>query len=148
MKTIRTTSPVIIFLMSATTLVMMCLIFPNVEQHVYSSSPSYKETRSKMSLQKKKQILLWNNLPGRMSDTLGTGRDGFFRHGCEFTNCYVTNDRNKAPIHTYDAVVFNMNVLHHFGPVPWTVPNFTRNENQRFVFFSQEPPMYVYISAL
>jgi len=95
-----------------------------------------------ISRQKKHQILLWNRLPGRMDDILGTDSEGFFRQGCEFTNCYVTSsDRNKRPIHTYDAVVFNMNVLYQSGTAPWTVQNFTRNGNQRYVFFSQEPPM-------
>ena len=96
--------------------------------------------------QNKKQILLWNRLPGRMNEILGTGSDGFFRLGCEYTNCFVTQDvdETERPIHTFDAVVFNMNVLHHMGPWPWTIQNFTRNhEKQRFVFFSQEPPMYV-----
>lgn len=100
-----------------------------------------------ISPQKKHQILLWNRLPGRMDDILGTGSEGFFRHGCEFTNCYVTSsDRNKRPIHTYDAVVFNMNVLHQSSTAPWAVQNITRNGNQRFVFFSQEPPMYCSIT--
>ena len=57
----------------------------------------------------------------------------------------MTGDRNKRPISTYDAVVFNMNVLHSSGIAPWAVPNFTRSENQRFVFFSLEPPMYITI---
>jgi hypothetical protein len=90
-----------------------------------------------------KTILLWNLLPGKMSSVLGTGRDGLIRMGCEITDCYVTNDgsgRGK-PIHSYDAVVFNINVLHYSAQLPWLVPNYSRNKSQIFVFLSQEPPM-------
>ena len=117
--------------------------------YLFSSKPEQNSSPIRNPLkiirQKKQQILIWDALPGRMSDILGGGSDGFFRLGCEFTNCYVTGDRNKRPISTYDAVVFNMNVLHSSGIAPWTVTNFTRSENQRFVFFSLEPPMYITI---
>ena len=127
----------------ATFLLVIYMLSSNKDLH--DSPPARtKNVFRGVIVRSKKQILLWNRLPGRMNEILGTGSDGFFRHGCEYTNCYVTQDEEEErPIHTFDAVVFNMNVLHHVGPWPWTVSNFTRSENQRFVFFSQEPPMYV-----
>jgi len=93
----------------------------------------------------KKNILLWNALPGKMSSILGTGREGFIRMGCEYTNCYVSSDRSAGgsqPIHSYDAVVFNMNILYNSDTkFPWLTPNYSRNRNQMFVFFSEEPAM-------
>ena len=93
----------------------------------------------------KKNILLWNALPGKMSSILGTGRDGFIRMGCQYTNCYASSDRSASssqPIHSYDAVVFNMNVLCNSDQkFPWLTPNYSRNGNQTFIFFSEEPAM-------
>ena len=42
---------------------------------------------------------------------------------------------------SYDAVVFNMNVLHYSGKLPWNEADYWRNPKQRFVFMSMEPPM-------
>ena len=93
----------------------------------------------------KKNILLRNALPGKMSSILGTGRGGFIRMGCQYTNCYVSSDRSASssqPIHSYDAVVFNMNVLFNsHTKFPWLTPNYSRNGNQTFVFFSEAPAM-------
>ena len=90
-----------------------------------------------------KHILLWNSLPGKMSSLLTLSDNNFFLHnGCELTDCHITSDRsNSKPIHSYDAVVYNMNVLHYSRELPWLVKNYSRSQNQRFVFFSQEPPM-------
>ena len=91
-----------------------------------------------------KYILLWNYLPHRMTYLLGTGRDPFIRHGCDVTDCII-NDRqhnnNNRSMNSYDAVVFNMNHLHHTGELPWRANDYSRNwERQRFVFLSAEPP--------
>lgn len=132
------------FLFFVTILLLIYALSSNIkEQHddLPDDASPKNLLREIIIARSKKQILLWNRLPGRMNEILGTGSDGFFRHGCEYTNCFVTQDIEERPIETFDAVVFNMNVLHHFGPWPWTVQNFTRSESQRFVFFSQEPPM-------
>ena len=95
-----------------------------------------------------KTILLWNRLPGVMNSFLGTGRDGFLRYGCEVTDCHVEDgqqqQQNNRSMDSYDAVVFNMNVVHYSGVLPWTTSSYSRSPKQRFVFFSQEPPMYTW----
>ena len=68
-----------------------------------------------------KYILLYNILPGLMTPLLRNGREAFLRHRCDVTECYVVNDlrRFNRSMDSYDAVVFNMNVLHYSGKVPW-----------------------------
>ena len=92
-----------------------------------------------------KYILLYNILPGLMTPLLGNGQEGF-THGCDVTECYIVNDLKQynRPMDSYDAVIFNMNVLHNSGKLPWKEVNYSRKSNQRFVFFSQEPPMYTW----
>ena len=93
-----------------------------------------------------KYILLYNILPGLMTPLLRNGREAFLRHRCDVTECYVVNDlrRFNRSMDSYDAVVFNMNVLHYSGKVPLEEGDYSRNSKQRFVFFSQEPPMYTW----
>ena len=90
----------------------------------------------------KKDILLWNILPGKMTSILKN--NSFADLGCEFTACSVVSDRRTRAVSSYDAVVFNMNVLHYAGELPWLTQNYSRSKNQRFIFFSQEPPMYIF----
>jgi len=97
-----------------------------------------------------KTILLWNRLPGVMNSFLGTGSDGFLRrYGCEVTDCHVEDGQNKQQqrnrsMDSYDAVVFNMNILIYSDKLPWTADSYSRSPKQRFVFLSQEPPVHTW----
>ena len=75
-----------------------------------------------------KYILLWNEMPDKMTPFLGTGREGLLRHGCDVSECYIVNHEQRhlsnKSMDSYDAVVFNMNKLHYFGPIPWTAKEY------------------------
>ena len=115
--------------------------------HHHHSSVQMNASSSNNSLRtprQKKHILLWAILPGKMTSSIlggSPGRESFFRLGCEFTDCYVTEDRNSRSMDSFDAVIFNMNVLINGGELPWLSRYYNRSNNQRFIFFSQEPPM-------
>ena len=97
-----------------------------------------------------KYILLYNDLPGGITNSLlGIGREGFIRYGCDVTECYLVNSRQKSHrfMDSYDAVVFNMNALHYSRKLPWNEADYSRNSNQRFVFMSMEPPMFTWGST-
>jgi len=38
-----------------------------------------------------------------------------------------------------------MNMLHYDGEIPWAEKDYSRNSYQRFIFFSQETPIYTWI---
>ena len=96
-----------------------------------------------------KNILLYNELPGKMGSFLGTGKRFFKRNHCQFSDCklfvnaYLTR---KQPIDWYDAIVFNINEI---DPVVKSILKWPINEqgetakrrrSQRFVSFRSEAP--------
>ena len=84
-------------------------------------------------------------MAGIMSDIIGVGNSGF--SNCDVYKCYIEHDRLKQPMNYYDAVVFNMNLLHYSGKFPWEDNYFSRLTQQIFVFMSLEPPMYTWGSS-
>jgi alpha-1,3-fucosyltransferase len=90
-----------------------------------------------------KTILVWN-APQRPEVLIfGTGHDAFVLHKCRFSDCELVNSPYQypeRPVDSYDAIVFNIN--DQFG-VGSKRPYFDKNKrpaNQRYVFFTQEPP--------
>ena len=109
--------------------------------------PHFDHTEISTKIKPIKYILLYNDLPGGITNSLlGIGRESFIRYGCDVTECYLVNNRQKSQrsMSSYDAVVFNMNVLHYSGKLPWNEADYSRNLNQRFVFASMEPPMFTW----
>ena len=104
----------------------------------------HQQTEKQKDSKPIKSILLYNDLPGGITNSLlGTGRDVFVRYRCDVTDCFLVNDRQKSKrsMSSYDAVVFNMNALHYSGKLPWNEADYWRNPKQRFVFMSMESPM-------
>lgn len=120
-----------------------------------------------------KTILLWNGLPGNMGQLLGSGRSPFIRLGCQVNQCFIEDKSKmskrsirKLSLQHYDAVLFNMNIIksryafkiliiHHF--IHYCLNYFSKKLHRqmrrlkrhlypdvRFVFLSQEPPMYTW----
>ena len=84
-----------------------------------------------------KNILIWNN-PERLETAIfGLGHEPFIEHQCEVSECAVYDKKSSnRPFEEYDAIIVHMLFLelHH-------LPNFERtNKQQRFIFFTQEPP--------
>ena len=110
-------------------LLVSSLIIYLIDSNAINESHHVTFTKSRNSInninQRKKHILLWNSLPGKMSSLLTLCGNNFFLHnGCEFTEYHVTSDRTSKPIHFYDAVVFNMNVLHYSKELHRLVKNY------------------------
>ena len=122
--------------------------FMDDDNNVTTSRPPHLDhTEILTKIKPIKYILLYNDLPGGITNSLlGIGRESFIRYGCDVTECYLVNNRQKSQrsMSSYDAVVFNMNVLHYSGKLPWNEADYSRNLNQRFVFASMEPPMFTW----
>lgn len=86
-----------------------------------------------------KTILIWNPFSRFELKVLGKGQEPFTQHGCPINACSITTNRSLAPMHTFDAIIFNM--------PPLAIASFPRDEHrrpdQRYIFFSQEPPSYI-----
>ena len=88
---------------------------------------------------KTKTILIWNGKDKFELNVFGAGRDAFVSHSCPVNDCYITRNKSYAPLEDFDAVIFNMPTLSR-SRFPWQGP---RRSEQRYVFFSQEAPVYV-----
>lgn len=89
-----------------------------------------------------KSILLWN-APHRPETLLfGAGRDVFRLHQCEVSDCELVLSHDQQPfrhqnVSSYDAIVFNFIDDFWVSRLP---KQQERNPNQRYVFFTKEPP--------
>lgn len=85
-----------------------------------------------------KTILIWNAHSRFELEVFGEGRLEFADH-CPINDCYITQNRSFKAIQDFDAILFNMPPLSiHKFPL-----NEPREPGQRYVFFSQEPPVYI-----
>jgi alpha-1,3-fucosyltransferase len=85
---------------------------------------------------KYKSILIWNSPERIETAAFGFGHEPFVRSGCEISDCVLFgNGFNLPPLIKYDAILMHMSVL-------WLteLPNFPRQQHQRFVFLTQESP--------
>ena len=94
-----------------------------------------------------KKILIWNN-PERLETAIfGLGHEPFIKHQCEISECAVYDKKiSNRPFAEYDAIIVHMLFLELHN-----LPNFERiNKQQRFIFFTQEPPpmMPIQISSI
>ena len=88
-----------------------------------------------------KNILLWNGYERVEISSFGTGHEPFVDN-CSVSDCFMTSDRSSVDFGDFDAVVFNVPVLGPTGtPDRLPAPHW-RKPQQRFVFFSQESPVY------
>jgi alpha-1,3-fucosyltransferase len=86
-----------------------------------------------------KKILIWNPYSRFELEVFGEGADTFNSHRCPINNCFITKNRSWAPLHEFDGIIFNMPPLSLYK---FPVDEHRRPE-QRYIFFSQEPPSYI-----
>ena len=99
-----------------------------------STSSFSKETVSRST----KTILIWNAHDRFELKVFGEGRIGP-QHNCPIDDCFITENRSWTSVENFDAILFNMPPLSiHKFPL-----NEPRRPEQRYVFFSQEPPVYI-----
>lgn len=87
-----------------------------------------------------KTILIWNPYSRFELEVFGEGHDTFItNHHCPINDCFITKNRSWAPLNVFDAIIFNMPPLSLYKfPV-----DKHRRSDQRYIFFSQEPPTYI-----
>lgn len=83
-----------------------------------------------------KNILLWN---GYERIEMNVFLRGFHTNSCPYINCRVTTDRHSNWLGKFDAIIFNMAVIHQTDKLP---PTNTRESHQKYIFFTQESPFY------
>lgn len=84
-----------------------------------------------------KTILIWNAYSRFELEVFGEGHDTF--EHCPIRDCFITKNRSWTPLRDFDAVIFNMPPLSLYKfPV-----DAHRRPDQRYIFFSQEPPTYI-----
>ena len=99
----------------------------------------YSELNNNSNSSITKTILIWNAHSRFELDVFGQGRQPFVDNGCRVSDCFITKNRSWAALHQFDAVIFNMPPLSiHKLPV-----DRHRRADQRYIFFSQEPPTYI-----
>ena len=85
-----------------------------------------------------KSILIWNSYQRFELEVFGDGHSAFSK--CPINDCFITQNRSLAPLRDFDAVILNMPPLSIYKfPV-----DEQRRPDQRYIFFSQEPPVYYY----
>lgn len=87
-----------------------------------------------------KTILIWNPHDRFELNVFGEGRRTFIDlHHCPVSDCFITQNRSWTDLRNFDAILFNM--------PPLSIRKFPideqRRPEQRYVFFSQEPPVYI-----
>ena len=87
-----------------------------------------------------KSILLWNGPQRAEVIVFGNGREVFKQQGCPVHHCEIIVSPwqyPERPLDSYDAIVINLNDEMWLDELPNSE---NRKENQRYVFFTQEPP--------
>ena len=101
---------------------------------------------SKSADKKLKFILLWN-APQRIETLIfGSGHDSFVDHGCPVSDCYIVNSPYQypeRPLDSFDAIIFNFNDQFYRKMPSNESTIFSRRLQQRFIFFTQEPPPHI-----
>jgi alpha-1,3-fucosyltransferase len=82
-----------------------------------------------------KKILLWNNADRIEMASFGRGHQAFVRQQCPVQDCFLAAHPSPIPLQLFDAVVIFVQQVKELPPAG------QRSPNQRFVFFSQEPPV-------
>lgn len=106
----------------------------------YIKEESTKTTYSETVSNSTKTILIWNAHERIELEIFGAGRKTFFDpHHCPVNDCFITQNRSWTALKNFDAILFNMPPLSiHKFPL-----NEERRPEQRYVYFSQEPPVYI-----
>lgn len=109
--------------------IVSCLL---LLQYLYYTSVS----RSVPANAQFKNILYWTNMFDRTDFYLGLGSQIF--EGCEFSNCYATNNRSYIPVNQFDAILF------HGNEYEWEneMKPENRSQDQYYVYSNQESPIY------
>ena len=101
---------------------------------------------AKSADKKLKFILLWN-APQRIETLIfGSGHDSFVDHGCPVSDCYIVNSPYqypKRPLDSFDAIIFNLNDQFNSQMPSNESTQSSRRLQQRFIFFTQEPPPHI-----
>ena len=97
---------------------------------------SYNKNHLDQDGVKAKKILIWSTRKHIDLEILFTPQPPGIMDQCHF-DCLLSEERTLSALHQSDAVVFNMPPM-TFGEFPID-PN--RRREQRYVFFSPEPPM-------
>jgi alpha-1,3-fucosyltransferase len=85
---------------------------------------------------KYKSILIWNSPERIETSVFGFGHEPFILQGCQFSDCEIFgNEYDLPPLVSYDAILMHMSVIRLTK-----LPNFPRQQHQRFVFLTQESP--------
>lgn len=103
-----------------------------VPRRVDDGSPVLVKTTNKT-----KTILIWNAHARIELEVFGEGSLAF--QSCPINQCFITQNRSMAPLSQFDAIVFNMPPL----SVRVLPIDEHRRLEQRYIFFSQEPPTYI-----
>ena len=111
---------------------------PLVERRVssiLSDHPKFPLDTGRLPPPHLKTILLWNRLFWLPADVyFGTGQAPFVEAGCQFSDCFISDDRWLMPPSEYDSIIF-------FWPQMRLVPfTYSRKPSQVYVFFNDEPP--------
>ena len=86
-----------------------------------------------------KTILIWNGLRRFELDVFGEGREPFVQRNCPINDCLLTRNKSIANLEDFDAIIFNVPTFARLN-----FPQDTkRSSKQRYIFFSQESPVYV-----
>lgn len=88
-----------------------------------------------------KNILLWNGYD-RIEMKVFLRSLPNISNSCPYRNCRVTTDRRSNLLGKFDAIIFNMAVLHQLEKSDKLPPADTRESHQYYIFFSQESPFY------
>ncbi|KAK4026756.1 hypothetical protein OUZ56_015783 [Daphnia magna] len=86
-------------------------------------------------LRKNKTILVWNSPHILDTAPFGVGYETFAQHECEVSDCIVYDNPSSLSLEKYDVILVHVHEL-------WMtkMPDFQRQEHQRFVFLTQESP--------
>ena len=93
-------------------------------------------------MQVRKKILLWNSPNRREAAAFGTGHQAFIDAKCPVFDCDLVanssefwSSTNYSEIASFDAIVINVHELWTSSLLP---QNYSRPEQQRLIFFTQE----------
>lgn len=109
----------------------------NVRQFLQNQATIYPNQKSVTN--ETKSILIWNAYSRFELETFGEGKEPFVERQCKMSDCFITKNKSLRALRDFDAVIFNMPPLSFYRfPVD---PE--RRPEQRYIFFSQEPPAYI-----
>lgn len=129
-----------VLFISMTFILIMCYYYQDVITAKTKSTTQFaKQDGLNATASSVKTILIWNAYSRFELEIFGEGSDTFASHNCPINNCLITKNRSWAALHDFDAVIFNMPPLSIYK---FPVDDY-RRQDQRYIFFSQEPPPYI-----